>query len=101
MKNWIVIIGLVFKGMVMGMVEVILGVFGGIIVFIIGIYECLFEIIKYILGFEVWCILGREGLVGVWSKVNGVFLLILLGGMVFGIVVGVFGIIYLLENYLI
>ncbi len=99
MKNWTATIGLVLKGMAMGMAEVIPGVSGGTIAFITGIYERLLETIKHILGPEVWRTLGREGLAGAWSKANGAFLLTLLGGMVFGIVVGVFGITHLLENY--
>ncbi|WP_425421055.1 DUF368 domain-containing protein [Phaeodactylibacter xiamenensis] len=99
MKNWTATIGLVLKGMAMGMAEVIPGVSGGTIAFITGIYERLLETIKHILGPEVWRTLGREGLAGAWSKANGTFLLTLLGGMVFGIVVGVFGITHLLENY--
>jgi putative membrane protein len=99
MKNWTATIGLVLKGMAMGMAEVIPGVSGGTIAFITGIYERLLETIKHILGPEVWRTLGREGLAAAWSKANGTFLLTLLAGMVFGIVVGVFGITHLLENY--
>jgi putative membrane protein len=99
MKNWTATIGLVLKGMAMGMAEVIPGVSGGTVAFITGIYERLLETIKHILGPEVWRTLGREGLAAAWSKANGTFLLTLLSGMVFGIVVGVFGITHLLENY--
>ncbi len=99
MKNWTATIGLVLKGMAMGMAEVIPGVSGGTIAFITGIYERLLETIKHILGPEVWRTLGKEGLAAAWSKANGTFLLTLLAGMAFGIVVGVFGITHLLENY--
>jgi putative membrane protein len=99
MKNWTATIGLVLKGMAMGMAEVIPGVSGGTIAFITGIYERLLETIKHILGPEVWRTLGREGVAAAWNKANGTFLLTLLAGMVFGIVVGVFGITHLLENY--
>lgn len=99
MNNWTAKIGLVLKGMAMGMAEVIPGVSGGTIAFITGIYERLLETIKHILGPEVWRTLAREGLAAAWSKANGTFLATLLLGMVFGIVVGVFGITHLLENY--
>lgn len=44
------------KGLVMGVVDVVLGVLGGIIVFIIGIYDILFESICCINFslFKVW-----------------------------------------------
>ncbi|MEQ8705896.1 MAG: DUF368 domain-containing protein [Phaeodactylibacter sp.] len=99
MKNWTATIGLVLKGMAMGMAEVIPGVSGGTIAFITGIYERLLETIKHILGPEVWRTLAREGLVAAWAKANGTFLTTLMAGMVFGIVVGVFGITHLLEHY--
>ena len=99
MKNWTATIGLVLKGMAMGMAEVIPGVSGGTIAFITGIYERLLETIKHILGPEVWRTFAKEGLAAAWSKANGTFLVTLMAGMVFGIVVGVFGITHLLENY--
>ena len=86
------------RGMAMGMAEVIPGVSGGTIAFITGIYEKLLNTIK---AFSP-SLLGdfkNNGVKGVWSAVNGNFLVFLLGGMVGGIVVGVFGISYLLETY--
>ncbi|MFK7810604.1 MAG: DUF368 domain-containing protein [Saprospiraceae bacterium] len=87
-----------FKGMAMGMAEVIPGVSGGTIAFITGIYEKLLNSIKAI-GPEAISAFKERGIGGAWSAINGNFLLALGGGMVLGIITGVFGITYLLENY--
>ncbi len=91
-------VGTAIRGMAMGMAEVIPGVSGGTIAFITGIYEKLLNTIKafspsLISDFKI------GGVKGVWSTINGNFLVFLLGGMVAGIVVGIFGITYLLETY--
>jgi putative membrane protein len=99
MKTWTSKITLALKGMAMGMAEVIPGVSGGTIAFITGIYEQLLETIKNILGLEVWQSLRKDGLSAAWQTANGNFLIFLLIGMAAGIVVGVFGITYLLETY--
>ena len=82
----------------MGIAEVIPGVSGGTIAFITGIYETLINTIKAfspaLLG-----TLKQDGIKGVWSAVNGNFLVSLMVGMAFGIVVGVFGVTHLLNNY--
>jgi putative membrane protein len=90
---------LALKGAAMGIAEVIPGVSGGTIAFITGIYETLIDTIKAILGVDVINALRKEGLAAAWEKANGTFVVFLLGGMVFGVVVGVFGVTYLLENY--
>ena len=90
---------LALKGMAMGMAEVIPGVSGGTIAFITGIYERLINAIKSTLGpdwIKAW---QKEGIQGAWRTIDGIFLVQLLGGMVVGIGVGVFGIAYLLEHY--
>ncbi|NBC08382.1 MAG: DUF368 domain-containing protein [Bacteroidetes bacterium] len=92
-------LALVFKGMAMGMAEVVPGVSGGTIAFITGIYERLIDTIKHVLGPEVWRSLRQDGLAAAWQRANGTFLLFLLVGMAAGIVVGVFGITHLLEHY--
>ena len=92
-------LALIFKGMAMGMAEVVPGVSGGTIAFITGIYERLIDTIKHVLGPEVWRSLRRQGLAAAWQRANGTFLLFLLVGMAAGIVVGVFGITHLLEHY--
>ncbi len=86
------------KGMAMGTAEVIPGVSGGTIAFITGIYEKLLNTIKAF-GPGLIPIFKESGIKGVWSAVNGLFLVQLLGGMVLGIVFGVFAISYLLETY--
>lgn len=90
---------LALKGMAMGIAEVIPGVSGGTIAFITGIYERLINAIKSILGPSVIEGLKEGGIAGAWKKIDGNFLVFLLGGMVVGILVGVFGVSYLLENY--
>lgn len=98
MKNNSSSISLALKGMAMGIAEVIPGVSGGTIAFITGIYEKLLNTIK---AFHPALIgtFKEEGFKGVWSAVNGNFLLTLLIGMATGIVVGVFGVSHLLETY--
>jgi len=91
-------IGLMLRGAAMGMAEVIPGVSGGTIAFITGIYERLINSIKSV-GFDLVGIIKKDGVAGLWRAVDGNFLLFLIGGMILGIVVGVFGIGYLLENY--
>jgi len=86
------------KGMAMGTAEVIPGVSGGTIAFITGIYEKLLNTIKAF-GPGLLTVFKTSGLKGVWAEINGSFLIRLLGGMVLGIVFGVFAISYLLETY--
>ncbi|MEN0047091.1 MAG: DUF368 domain-containing protein [Bacteroidota bacterium] len=86
------------KGMAMGMAEVIPGVSGGTIAFITGIYEKLLNTIKAF-GPELLQSFKVGGVKSAWETINGNFLIALVGGMVFGIVAGVFGITHLLDNY--
>lgn len=95
MKNTI---STALKGMAMGMAEVIPGVSGGTIAFITGIYEKLLNTIKAF-GPGLLPVFKKDGIAGLWSAINGNFLVRLLGGMVAGIVIGVFAISYLLEHY--
>ncbi len=88
----------VLKGMAMGIAEVIPGVSGGTIAFITGIYETLLNTIKAF-NFSLIGTFREEGLTGLWKAVNGTFLITLVIGMALGIVVGVFGVTHLLENY--
>lgn len=89
---------IVLKGMAMGMAEIIPGVSGGTIAFVTGIYERFINCIKAFSPalFGVW---RKEGFGAVWKAIDGNFLVFLLGGMGVGIVVGTFGITYLLEHY--
>ena len=89
---------LALKGMTMGMAEVVPGVSGGTIAFITGIYERLINAIKSF-GPQAVDAYRTDGVAGVWRAVDGQFLLTLFAGMFGGIVIGIFGITYLLENY--
>lgn len=82
----------------MGLAEVIPGVSGGTIAFITGIYERLINAIKAF-GPGLVTTFREEGLPGLWTAIDGRFLVSLLAGMAAGIVVGVFGLSYLLDNY--
>jgi len=91
-------LSLVFKGMAMGIAEVIPGVSGGTIAFITGIYEQLINSIKAF-GPEAYDGFKSDGVKGFWQSIDGNFLTTLLIGMGIGVVLGIFGISYLLENY--
>ncbi len=82
----------------MGVAETIPGVSGGTIAFITGIYERLLKSIRSF-GPEAITAWKEGGFSAVWQAVDGNFLLRLFGGMVLGILVGVFGMAYLLENF--
>lgn len=91
-------LGLVARGLAMGVAEVIPGVSGGTIAFITGIYEELIQSIKAV-GPEAVNGWKAGGVKGLWLAVNGDFLLWLLTGMAVGLGVGVFGVTYLMEVY--
>ena len=73
-----------FKGMVIGIAEVIPGVSGGTIAFITGIYEKLINTIKAFSPALI-TVFKEDGFKGVWATINGNFLVSLLGGMLFGL----------------
>ncbi|MEL7424757.1 MAG: DUF368 domain-containing protein [Bacteroidota bacterium] len=89
---------LILKGAAMGIAETIPGVSGGTIAFITGIYERLLKSIRSF-GPEALAAWKTDGFAGVWRAVDGFFLVRLFGGMVLGILVGVFGMAYLLEHF--
>lgn len=91
-------IGTFFKGMGMGIAEVIPGVSGGTIAFITGIYETLLNSITAFTP-KLFGEFTGNGLAGVWKKINGNFLVFLFAGMAMGFGAGVFGVTHLLENY--
>jgi len=82
----------------MGIAEVIPGVSGGTIAFITGIYETLLNSIKSF-GPSLFSTFKENGISGIWSQINGTFLVFLMLGMFTGFGAGVFGITHLLENY--
>ena len=91
-------VSLVLKGMAMGIAEVIPGVSGGTIAFITGIYEDLINSIKAF-GPEALNGFKSDSWKGLWKAINGDFLLKLMSGMVMGVVLGIFLVSYLLDNY--
>ncbi len=90
--------GQVWRGMAMGMAEVIPGVSGGTIAFITGIYERLLAAISSI-GPSIIKDWKSEGIKKVWAKIDGNFLGLLFVGMVAGVMIGAFGISYLIDNH--
>jgi len=88
----------ILKGAAMGIAEVIPGVSGGTIAFITGIYEKILNTINAF-GPGLFSTYKKEGIQGVWNEINGTFIVTLLIGMVCGVLVGIFGITYLLDNY--
>ncbi|WP_373507426.1 DUF368 domain-containing protein [Thiocapsa sp.] len=91
-------LSLILKGGAMGVAEVIPGVSGGTIAFVTGIYERLLDAVKAF-GPGLIGVHRREGLGGVWRAMDGGFLSLLLAGMAMGILIGVFGVSWLLEHY--
>jgi len=77
-------VGLYFRGIAMGLAELVPGVSGGTIAFITGIY---LELVGTIRGAGVALVrhLPRRDLAGAWKHVNGGFLLVLGAGMATGI----------------
>ena len=82
----------------MGIAEIIPGVSGGTIAFISGIYKDLLDAITG-LNPEALKKLFKGDFKGFANNINLPFLIFLGMGMFIGIVSGVFGISYLLENY--
>ncbi len=84
--------------MAMGIAEVIPGVSGGTIAFITGIYKMLIDSIKAV-DRELISVLFKGRIREAWTRLNGPFLLWLIMGMAAGVIVGVFGVSYVLETY--
>lgn len=87
-----------FKGVAIGIAEVIPGVSGGTIAFITGIYE---KLINSIRGFDlefIRLIFKGQPLLA-WNRVNGTFLISLFLGMVIGLVVGIIAVSGFLESH--
>lgn len=98
MNNKHSVLGIIWRGMAMGVAEIIPGVSGGTIAFITGIYERLLEAISGV-GPKQITAFKEDGVKGVWSSLDGNFILFLVLGMGLGIVAGTFGVSYFLENY--
>ncbi len=82
----------------MGIAEVIPGVSGGTIAFITGIYERLLSSIRNIDG-SLFKHIFTGQFSQAFNKVDGAFLIRLMLGMLLGIVVGIFGVTYLLDHF--
>lgn len=85
------------KGMAMGAADAVPGVSGGTVAFITGIYEQLIESIRSI-NPSLLITWRKEGFKAVWQKVDGTFLLTLLGGILSSILLLAHVISYLLEE---
>ena len=89
---------LFFKGMLMGIAEIIPGVSGGTLAFITGIYQELIYSIKSI-NLKSLRVLSKFQFKKFWKHINGKFLLTLLIGMLTSILLLSRLITFLLENY--
>ncbi len=94
----VVPVPLMLKGFTMGMAEIVPGVSGGTIAFITGIFERFMAAIKSF-GPGLFGDFRSGGVKKVWASIDGNFLVLLFSGMAIGLVVGAFGISYLLEHH--
>lgn len=90
--------GLIWRGALMGIAEVIPGVSGGTIAFITGIYERLLNAIKSF-DLDLLKLIFKGRFKAAASKIDISFLMFLLLGMLAGIVFGIFVVTYFLEHY--
>ena len=72
---------LYFKGMLMGAADLVPGVSGGTIALITGIYKELLDSINAV-SWSTLKLLKKEGIVAVWKKIKGSFLLAVFGGII-------------------
>lgn len=91
-------LGHLFRGIAIGLAEVVPGVSGGTIAFITNIYERLLNVIANISP-KLIHDYRSGGIRAIWVKLDGPFISTLILGMAFGIIIGVFGLTWLLENY--
>ncbi len=89
---------LYLKGMAMGAADVVPGVSGGTIAFIVGIYQELLDTIK---GFNLSVLksLKDDGIKATWRKTNATFLAVLLAGIFTSVISLAKGITFLLDTY--
>lgn len=69
----------------MGAADVVPGVSGGTIAFISGIYDELLDSINAV-NFQLLKVFKKEGITGVWKKVNGQFLIALIIGILISVI---------------
>ena len=89
---------LYFKGVFMGIAEIIPGVSGGTIAFITGIYEELIDSIKSINTNTLKLLLTFK-FSSFWREINGTFLITLIFGMLTSILIFSRFIVYLLDDH--
>ena len=89
---------LLFKGMLMGIAEIVPGVSGGTIAFITGIYKELINSIKSINVISIRFLIKFQ-FKKFWNHINGNFLLTLLIGMIASVLLLSRIITFLLDNY--
>lgn len=89
---------LFFKGMAMGAADAVPGVSGGTIAFITNIYEELIHSLRAVNPLALR-VLFSEGIVAFWRHINGNFLVVLLSGIVFSLLLFAHSVVYLLEYY--
>lgn len=89
---------IMLKGAAMGVAEVIPGVSGGTLAFITGIYERLLTAISNV-NLSLLKTFKEDGIKAVWQKIDGLFLVKLLGGMAVGFIVGLKLVVRLLESH--
>ena len=84
MTNFFKYVAVAFKGACMGAADVIPGVSGGTIAFLMGIYEELLDSIKSVNG-EAFKLLFKGKIAGFWKHINGNFLAALFVGILFSV----------------
>ena len=95
MANLFKYVGVAFKGACMGAADVIPGVSGGTIAFLMGIYQELLDSIKSVNG-EAFKLLFNGKIVEFWKHINGNFLV----SLFVGILVSVFSLARLMKYLL-
>ena len=75
---------LYFKGMLMGAADLVPGVSGGTIALITGIYKELLDSINAV-SWSTLKLLKKEGIVAIWKKIKGPFLLAVFGGIIYSV----------------
>ena len=95
MANLLKYVGVAFKGACMGATDVIPGVSGGTIAFLMGIYQELLDSIKSVNG-EAFKLLFKGKIADFWKHINGNFLLSIFAG----IIVSVFSLARLMKYLL-
>lgn len=91
-------LSIIFKGLIMGVSDLVPGISGGTIAFILGIYE---EFIFSLSKLSISSIkkFKNEGFIVFWNQINGSFLLKLFSGILIGLSLFTYLIDWLISNY--